>query len=574
MNILVIGGNGFIGKNLVNELLLKKHIVTVIDSNQEENHHTFIHKFEYYKLDASSKDCRDIFESGHFDAVIYAAGNTFDNMGKIYIPELDPVINTLNLCVEFNVSRFVFLSTLFLSNYDESEILNENNKNGVYYMNRKTCEQYCSTYSRVYHLNTAIVRMPPVYGPGQNIRGEGGVVLELFKSAYVRREYLPEHIKLIELLYIFDAVEELCNIIESSSSGILELRGDIIEINKLVNDIYSKFSNSIAESYRGHQPVKYSPNYEIKLDIYINTPLTFGLDKTYKWFLKFEAHKSNKTEPPKKIKKKHLILPWVENILLTLFAVWISNIIRLHFDTKILCIIIMGLLYGIKHSIISAVLSIASTDIQAYFNGSFALNLNTIETYILYFLIALLSGFSISSKKLELQQLKESYLRLEQLYASIKNNLSDTRKSASILAEQLKIADCNIIKVLMAIKKIENTAISEFKAAIPQIVREITGFKEVNFYLLSENQVPELRNPDFFKKLIEDKSIYVNKSFDVNPMIALPLIDETNKYVFGIITFNGINFDRITAEMEYLLTFLGELISHYYSFKIFKGCSI
>jgi len=117
MNILVLGGAGYIGSHAVYQLIEQKHTVIVID-NLQTGHRDAIHPdARFYPGDIRDLDfLREVFSNETIDAVVHFAANSlvgesmedplkyFDN--NVYGTQV-----LLQAMQEFNVKKIVFSST-------------------------------------------------------------------------------------------------------------------------------------------------------------------------------------------------------------------------------------------------------------------------------------------------------------------------------------------------------------------------------------------------------------------------------------------------------------------------------
>jgi UDP-glucose 4-epimerase len=76
MNLLVVGGAGYIGSHMVQHLLAAGHAVVVVD-NLSTGYRDALVGGELAELDiADSSALRDLFAAQHFDAVLHFASFT------------------------------------------------------------------------------------------------------------------------------------------------------------------------------------------------------------------------------------------------------------------------------------------------------------------------------------------------------------------------------------------------------------------------------------------------------------------------------------------------------------------
>ncbi|WP_026487069.1 SDR family oxidoreductase [Caldanaerobius polysaccharolyticus] len=184
MKVLVTGGAGFIGSNLVDLLIERGCDVVVLDSlitGKEEN----VHKAaRFYRADVRDRSIEEVFEREKPDYVIHHAAQ-IRVQKSIEDPLYDASVNilgTVNLlqqCVRYGVKKFIYASSaavygnpLYLG-IDESHRVQPLSFYGVA---KHTVEHYLYVYKELYGLNYTVLRYANVYGPRQDYTGEGGVV--------------------------------------------------------------------------------------------------------------------------------------------------------------------------------------------------------------------------------------------------------------------------------------------------------------------------------------------------------------------------------------------------------------
>jgi UDP-glucose 4-epimerase len=183
MNILILGGNGFIGSHLVDKYLYEGHHVRVFDKYEE-----------HYRKPINGVDYRfgDFGNSG-------ALEDTLDNIDILYhlvwssLPKTsndDPtfdvqsnVIETINLlekCVQKNIKKFIFISSggTVYGNPDLLPVneLNQTNPECSYGISKLCVEKYILLFSKLYGLDYIIARPSNPYGARQNPNGVQGAI--------------------------------------------------------------------------------------------------------------------------------------------------------------------------------------------------------------------------------------------------------------------------------------------------------------------------------------------------------------------------------------------------------------
>ena len=105
MNILLIGGNGFVGKTLINELRKKRIKVTYISRFQNYS----ISKDEATWLQGDIFDIENIVINEKYDIAIHLIG-TIKNK-KLYSKlNTESVTQTIKLCLKHNINKLIYFS--------------------------------------------------------------------------------------------------------------------------------------------------------------------------------------------------------------------------------------------------------------------------------------------------------------------------------------------------------------------------------------------------------------------------------------------------------------------------------
>lgn len=186
MKILVTGGAGFIGSNIVDELIEKKHKVVVVDNIATGNIKNVNKKAKFYKVSVCDKKKIDeIFKKEKIDIVIHHAAQ-LDVRKSVEDPCFDAdvnikgALNILEACKNTKVKKIIFASsggTIYgecgSKAPDEKSFENPLSPYGVA---KLSVEHYIKAYSSLYGLKYTILRYANVYGPRQDVNGEAGVV--------------------------------------------------------------------------------------------------------------------------------------------------------------------------------------------------------------------------------------------------------------------------------------------------------------------------------------------------------------------------------------------------------------
>jgi UDP-glucose 4-epimerase len=190
MAAIVTGGAGFIGSNLVDALLDRGDSVTVIDNlstgRRENLDGALARGARLEQIDVcDGKVLTAAFLAAHADVVFHLAAQ-IDVRVSVAEPVFDletnvrGTLNVLEAARASGVRRLVNTSTGG-GLYGEATLLPTPESVPIaplapYGQGKLAAEGYCGLYTRLHGLQTVSLRYGNVYGPRQDIHGEGGVV--------------------------------------------------------------------------------------------------------------------------------------------------------------------------------------------------------------------------------------------------------------------------------------------------------------------------------------------------------------------------------------------------------------
>ena len=187
---LVTGGAGFIGSHIVEEILARGEEVRVIDNlstGNIKNLESFLEKIEFIEGDITNpQDVRKavigIDYVVHQAAYLNVAGSV-ENPGLANDINVGGTLNILTYSKEADVKRVVFASSC--SVYGDSEENPKREDSSVnpvspYAASKLAGEYYLKMFSKVYGLETVILRYFNVYGPKQSLASKYASVIPAF----------------------------------------------------------------------------------------------------------------------------------------------------------------------------------------------------------------------------------------------------------------------------------------------------------------------------------------------------------------------------------------------------------
>jgi len=290
---LVTGGAGFIGSNIVEELVKRNEEVIVIDdlsTGKIENIKPFLDKITFYKgsindlklLEKAMKDADIILHQ----AAIPSVPRSIDNPLMTNNANITGTLNVLETARNLGKRRVVYAASS--SAYGDqpvamkTETLNPNPMS-PYAIQKLTGEYYCRVYHKIYGLETIALRYFNVFGPRQDPNSPYAAVIPLFIKAVMNNEqpviygdglqsrdftYVANNVHAVLLAAHTknkDAFGETINIALGNSVNLLQL---LEKINKILcTDIRPVFRerrkgdvmHSLADISRAKKLLDYSP---------------------------------------------------------------------------------------------------------------------------------------------------------------------------------------------------------------------------------------------------------------------------------------------------------------------------
>jgi UDP-glucose 4-epimerase len=219
MKMLVTGGAGFIGSNIVDFLLSQGHEVTVLDNESSDAHESFYwnEKASNHKVDICNYDSIYPLFKG-IDVVFHLAAEA-----RIQPTILDPIkavkVNTLGTCnilqaARLNgVKRVVYSSTSSAYGLKNPIPLKETMRKDClnpYSVSKTAGEELCAMYHTLYGLETITFRYFNVYGERQPTRGQYAPVIGLFlkqKSEGKKMTVVGDGLQTRDYTHVSDVVQ-------------------------------------------------------------------------------------------------------------------------------------------------------------------------------------------------------------------------------------------------------------------------------------------------------------------------------------------------------------------------------
>ncbi|MEW6619807.1 MAG: NAD-dependent epimerase/dehydratase family protein [bacterium] len=265
MKILVTGGAGFIGSNLVDRLIDDGHKVIIIDNLFTGKEKNINPAAKFYKLDIQDPEIEQIFKDEQIDIVNHHAAQ-IDVQKSVDDPIFDArvnvlgSINLLQLSTKYNIKKFIFASSGGTV-YGEQSLYPAPETHPLlpispYGINKLIIEYYLYYYWAVHNLNYIILRYANIYGPGQDPWGEAGVVAIFINKILLHQQPIinGDGKQTRDYTYVDDVVEANILAMNSQTTGIFNIGcGLETSVNELFQMIVEVMKANVEEV---HAPPK------------------------------------------------------------------------------------------------------------------------------------------------------------------------------------------------------------------------------------------------------------------------------------------------------------------------------
>lgn len=196
--VLVTGGSGFIGSNLVKALVACECDVTVLD-NLSSGHRSNLDPFPQVRLiEGDVRDARAVRDAIQGASLVFHLAASVGNQRSIDSPLVDAEINVLGTLQVLEAARVHHVRKVVTSSsagiFGELKMLPIREDHPVEpdtpYGSTKLCaEKLCLAYAKLYDLEAICLRYFNVYGPNQRFDAYGNVI-PIFAFRMLRREPL------------------------------------------------------------------------------------------------------------------------------------------------------------------------------------------------------------------------------------------------------------------------------------------------------------------------------------------------------------------------------------------------
>lgn len=596
MNILITGGLGFIGRHAAERFHKEGHSVYIVDKAAATDI-----KYRHYSLDIADPRCEEVFRIHNIECVVHLAvcretEHGGDDALAITHTNIHGLANMLDLARKYRVARFVFASSAAV--YDGSRPIQVSEADSarpatVFGWSKLIGEQFCHKWRELYGLDTVVLRLSGIYGPGQSTRGEGGVVAHLLESLLCGRPaaLADEAAASRDLLFVSDAVDALFR----AACGPLTVRTlnigadaayDAAYIRQLLEGLGAdpapappapagyglRLKTAVAREYLG-----WAPKYD----------LGEGLGKTLEWFREKQWQPPGPAKPGQwEVLKKWQ--PYLENLgvfaaasLLSFFPVANDFLdFRLGFDYFYAYIVIMGLLYGKRQSLLATLLAAAAFT-AGYLGrgGDLVAMVYQIEAVIhlaVYLCIGVVTGYVTDTRDRRLADIRSELETANSRFAFLSGLYKECSQLKDDLFTQVVNSEDSLGKIYAVVRELDSLETEDIYTAAATIVAKIMKAGSVSVYTLNADRsylrkktgLGPARSPNSIKvantayvgEVLDSKKVFVNREMCADcPLVVAPIVHDNR--VIAMITVDDLPFESLSLYHVNLLRILAMLVT-------------
>ncbi|HAT4283122.1 TPA: NAD(P)-dependent oxidoreductase [Clostridium perfringens] len=521
-------------------------------------------KYRIFKESLDDREYGHIFKRNLFKCVIYLD----------YLEDIEKLNKLLKFSSHYKVSNFIRIT----------DFIKDTDFNNIYV---SLSNNICSVFREYFtdSMKIASLRLPIIYGEGlvedfidKNIfmimdnivKGKNIIYDDTLKRRYIHVNDASE----VAYLSFKYSLNDKYTIPSNNSLSFNDLsnilKGNIYDLNIDVdknNSCDSTFTNN----------TKYNEKYSILKEL----PIIY---ERYKNSINEKNNlKSNKYKKLKRILKSSK--PYVENIVLFIIVCFISKMISPGdsifsiVDIKLIYIIVIGILYGSKQSLIATFLSCTLLIGQSLNRGISIVSLLVLNESLIqlltYVLVGIYIGYVSDFKNVQIKSLKNENKKHEEEYDFLEDLYNKTYDEKKELEEKVISSKDSFGKIYSVVKELDSLQPQYILKSAIDILEEFLDSKRIAIYTFKNNFLRlnvKSNNEDFkptnsidFNKLnliknhIQEGEIFINKGLDLSiPMMVAPIKKE-NK-IIAIIMIEELEFSKMNLYYENLFRVVSNLI--------------
>lgn len=301
--ILITGVAGLLGSRFADWILTHKNEYQVVGIDDLSGGYleNVPDGVIFHEIDCCDKELNNLFEKYRPELVYHFAAYAAEGLSPFirtynYTNNLLSTANIVNYCINYDVKRLVFTSTMAVYGHGEGGIFHEDmlrNPIDPYGVAKAACERDIEIANEQHGLDYCIIRPHNVYGRNQNIWDKYRNVLGIWMYYHLNNISLSifgDGSQVRAFSYIDDSLEPLWNagVLNAASKQIINLGGiKDYTIKEAADVLIEVMGGGQIENFEKRHEVHIAiPTYQKSIDILKfehKTDLKEGLEKMWDW---------------------------------------------------------------------------------------------------------------------------------------------------------------------------------------------------------------------------------------------------------------------------------------------------
>jgi UDP-glucose 4-epimerase len=301
--ILITGVAGLLGSRFADWILTNKseYQVVGIDDLSGGYLENVPNGIAFHQIDCCDKELNNLFDKYRPELVYHFAAYAAEGLSPFirtynYTNNLLSTANIVNYCINYDVKRLVFTSTMAVYGHGEGGVFHEDmlrNPIDPYGVAKAACERDIEIANEQHGLDYCIIRPHNVYGRNQNIWDKYRNVLGIWMYYHLNNKSLSifgDGSQVRAFSYIDDSLEPLWNagVLDAASKQIINLGGiKDYTIKEAAEVLIEVMRGGQIENFEKRHEVHIAiPTFQKSIDILKfehKTDLKEGLEKMWEW---------------------------------------------------------------------------------------------------------------------------------------------------------------------------------------------------------------------------------------------------------------------------------------------------
>lgn len=519
-------------------------------------------KYRVFKDNLDLKHLELVFKRNLFKVVIYLD----------YFEDIVKLTKLLKLASKYNVKNFI----------RTADLIKENDKT----LDGSLMNNICFSFNESSKTKVVTLKLPILYGLGLPKDFIDKKLFTIMNNLIKGKNITYDNTIRRSYINVKDVSEAIFLAMENSLNGAYTVPSNgEFSLNELNEILIENFDKEMCREDCIIKETAFSKatGFKEKYFLLKELPIVF---ENYRKLITFKKEENFKSAKYKKINR--FLKPfkaYIENIMLFILVYFLSKLISprnylfLMMDIKLLYIIVIGIVYGSKQSLLATLLSCLllireKLSLGISIVSIFVLNESLVQI-LTYILIGVYVGYASDYKNIAIRNLKNEKKRQEEDYIFLEDLYNKTYDEKKELEEKVIASKDSFGKIYSVVRELDSLEPQYiFKSSI-DILESFLESNRIAIYILKnkflrlnvKSKDSSFKPPntisfdklDMLKNSIEKGEIFVNRNLQLGvPMMVAP-IKKGNKLI-AMIMIEELEFSKMTLYYENLFKVISNLI--------------